>query len=181
MATISKEQNERLAVAVNDISTMKDDIKEIKESKPFSSLSEYILPVGKNPPKISHEEFLKSMGTHDDRAVLNNYLRRYPNKQNSPYVLATEANIARNRLVENPFGQALNIGTKVLPYTNMQFTNDSENNPNPYTSTIPFEDELYNLDNINMNSTNKAQTYIPNPWQMPKPNIMTLPKLPFNN
>lgn len=37
MTTISKEQNERLAVAVNDISTMKDDIKEIKENQQAQS------------------------------------------------------------------------------------------------------------------------------------------------
>lgn len=58
MATISKEQNERLAVAVNDISTMKDDIKEIKENQQAQS-----------------EKFDKFIDSLDRRFVTRNELK----------------------------------------------------------------------------------------------------------
>jgi hypothetical protein len=178
--------NPEIRQTVDQIFTEYPHIKDIKESKPFSSQSEYIFPVGKKPPKISYDEFLKSMNTHDDRAVLNNYLRRHPDKKYSPYVLATEANIARNRFLNNSFGQTLNVGAKVLPYTNTEtipyfgYKTNSENSQNSFTPTVPFEDELYNLGNINTKEADAVKTYIPNPWKMPKPNIMSLSKLPPN-
>jgi hypothetical protein len=171
--------NPEIQQTVDQIFTKYPHIKEIKESRPFSSQSEYILPVGKKPPKISYDEFLKSMGTHDDRAVLNNYLRRHPDKKYSPYVLATKANLMRNKLLQTPAVALGNIAYHAAPYTNQEtipyFGYEANSSDAP---TVPFEDELYNLDNSNMREADAVKTYMPNPWNMSNPNIMVLPKLP---
>jgi hypothetical protein len=150
-------ENPEIKAIVDKIFTEHPHIKEIKESKPFSSQAEYILPVGKNPTKISHDEFLKSMETHDDRAFLNNYLRRHPNKKYSPFVLATEANLMRSNLLKNPAIGTGNIAYHALPYTNQE--------------TIPYFGEPAEQ---NTEQAPVSPSILPNPWAAPKQNIFGL-------
>jgi hypothetical protein len=145
--------NPEIKATVDKIFTEYPHIKEIKESKPFSSQAEYIFPVGKNPTKISHDEFLKSMETHDERAFLNNYLRRHPNKKYSPFVLATEANLMRSNLLKNPAIGTGNIAYHALPYTNQE--------------TIPYFGEPAEQIPV-------SPSILPNPWAASKQNIFGL-------
>jgi hypothetical protein len=153
--------NSEIQSTVDKILTDYPHLKEIKESAAFSSPSEYIFPVGKKPAKITYDEFLNSMRTHSDRAFLNNYLRQHPNKKYSPFVLAAEANLTRNKLLKNPFIGASNLAYHALPYTSQE--------------TIPYFGETQEkpiTEAPKLNSTGLLN----NPWKKEFNPLMALPK-----
>ena len=160
--------NPEIQLTVNKILTDYPHLKEIKESAAFSSPSEYVFPVGKKPAKITYDEFLNSMGTHSDRAFLNNYLRQHPNKKYSPFILAAEANLTRNKLLKNPILGTGNIAYHALPYTNQE--------------TIPYfggpEEEHKEQGPISISPISEERDVtnevLPNPWAVPNQNIFGL-------
>ena len=154
--------------AVKEALEKSPQLQDILQSREFSSGHEYVLPRSKKLEELTKPNLLNLLGSHNNRAFINNYYRNNPNSKNSPFGLLTEANLLRNELLTKPAIGAANIAYHALPYTNQE--------------TIPYfggpEEEHKEQGPISISPISEERDVtnevLPNPWAASKQNIFGL-------
>jgi hypothetical protein len=143
-------------------------LKNVLESSDFSSSHEYILPLSANASEFTKPDFMNLLSKHNDRAFLNSYYHNNPTKKYSPFALATEANLLRNKLLQNPVLGAGNIAYHGAPYMDRETIPYLGGQPEEHKEQTPIsEPKSFEERDI----TNEV---LPNPWAAPTQNIFGL-------